>query len=340
MTGLVVRPARRDELGTLRDLARLSGPGFTSLPEDDALLDARLAKSVDAFAASPDAPGEEAYLLMLEDAASGAVLGCAGVKAAVGLKKPFFNYKVFTVAQASAEADRRFDMDVMLLVNEFTGCSEVGSLFVRPEGRGGGAGRLLAQARYLLMAADPSRFSGAVIAELRGDVGPDGQSAFWEDIGARFFRMTFNEADHLSAVSENQFILDLMPKYPIYIDLLSPRAREVIGKTHPDGAGARALLEWEGFRYDRVVDIFDGGPLVSAPRADIRTIRESRTGAARFGVPDNAVPALVSSDRFPEFRVTRADVAVAGDEMTVPPAVADVLQIEEGDAVRVWTRHD
>ena len=58
--------------------------------------------------------------------------------------------------------------------------------------------------------------------------------------------MDFNEADHISAEQDNQFILDLMPKYPIYAALLPKAAQEVMGQTHPAGIGARRFLEKEG----------------------------------------------------------------------------------------------
>ncbi len=79
--------------------------------------------------------------------------------------------------------------------------------------------------------------------------------------------MDFAEADKLSATTDNQFILDLMPQHPIYVDLLPEAARAVIGKCHKDGEGARRLLEWEGFSFSNVIDIFDGGPLDERARA-------------------------------------------------------------------------
>lgn len=334
----LVRAARADELAALRELAVLSGPGFTSLPDDPELLGRRLETSARTFQAGGGGErSQAAYVLMLEETDTGAVLGCAAVKAGVGLAKPFFNFKLLTIAQASAAAERRFDMDVLLLVNEFPGCTEVGSLFLRPEGRGGGAGRLLAQSRYLLIAAAPELFARRVIAELRGVVGADGRSVFWETLGARFFQMGFEEADHLSAVTDNQFILDLMPRYPIYVDLLPPAAQDVIGAVHPDGEGARALLTWEGFRYDRVIDIFDGGPLVSAPRDDIRTLRESAVVRVRPGDPgDDARPALISTDRLRDFRVTRAPARCDGDLAVAPPDVLRALDLTDGEKARIW----
>ncbi|MCG8442123.1 MAG: arginine N-succinyltransferase [Caulobacterales bacterium] len=333
----IVRLARRDDRDAFVELARLSGPGFTSLPDDPARLEARLETSLASVAEAPPTSDKAEYLLMLEETDTGAVLGCAAVKATVGVSSPFFNFKIFTLAQASASASRRFDMDVMMLVNEFPGCTEVGSLFLRAEARGGGAGRLLAQARYLLMAAAPDRFASRVISELRGVVDETGRAPFWDHLGERFFRMSFQDADRLSALTDKQFILDLMPRYPIYVDLLPPEARAALGRTHPDGGGARKLLEWEGFRYDRVIDIFDGGPLMSAPRSDIRTLRESRRAeveaADAAGEPDDL---LVSTDRVEDFRVARARGSLYGAAARVDRAALAALGLSAGDAARVW----
>ncbi len=334
---LIVRPARDSDFDAFSELARLSGPGFTSLPDNEELLRDRIAKSEASFVADVAEHGEESYLLMLEDTASGRIMGCAAVKAGVGLSKPFFNFKLFRIAQSSHVADRRFDMDVAVLVNEFAGSTEVGTLFVHPDFRGGGTGRMLAQSRYLLMAAGPQRFGPVIISELRGLVDDKGRSPFWDALGSKFFRMEFDEADEMSAATDNQFILDLMPKYPIYLDLLPAEARKVVGEVHADGAGAMRLLEWEGFRYDRVVDIFDGGPLVSTPQRDIRTIRESRVVTVRAGSTSGAASSVfLSSDRFPDFRVCRTRVSLGGSQATVDATALAALGLADGDPARVW----
>ena len=264
------------------------------------------------------------------------------MKAGIGLTRPFFNYRIITILQSSTVVNRRFSMDALVLTNEFMGHTEVGTLFLKKEYRGGGygAGRLTAQSRYLLMAAAPDEFGDMVLAELRGVVNPDGISPFWEGVGRQFFEMDFQEADYHSGVTDGQFIMDLMPKYPIYVDLLPPEAREVIGRCHVDGIGALKLLEWEGFRFERVVDIFDGGPQVSSPRDNIRTIRESRSVTFEMGViPDSAPDALVSTDTLGNFRVTwaKCDVSKPG-VVTLDAAVFDALQIEPGHQGRVWVK--
>ncbi|MBX9745883.1 MAG: arginine N-succinyltransferase, partial [Hyphomonadaceae bacterium] len=227
--------------------------------------------------------------------------------------------------------------DVLIGVNDFTGCSEVGSLFVRPEHRVPGVGRALAQCRYLLIAAAPQRFREQVVSELRGVVSPDGVSPFWEAVGRHFFRMDFAEADKLSATTDNQFILDLMPQHPIYIDLLPPEARAVIGKCHKDGEGARSLLAWEGFTFSNVVDIFDGGPLVSASRDHIRTKREARL--VRVTADDNpgeVKRALMAVPRLPDYRCVQARVAADVNGVRTSSATLRALGLASGDEALVW----
>ena len=337
-----MRPAKLHDFDAVMELAELSGPGFTSLPVNEPLIRSRIKDSVDAFTSSIPQIEYGKYLLILEDADTGEIGGCSAVKAGTGIDAPFFNYRIITVAQASQAADKRFDMDALVLTNEFVGYTEVGTLFLKPSHRGGGAGRLAGQSRYLLMAAAPERFGDMVLAELRGVVDHDGQTPFWDAIGQHFFRMSFTEADYLSATTDNQFILDLMPKYPIYVDLLPPEAREVIGRCHADGVGAMKLLEWEGFRFERTVDIFDGGPLVAAQKRNLRTIRESRSVTLKAGVIDPEGPGksgLVSTDALPEFRVAYAKTEMRGeDTVAIDPAVLERLKLKSGAQARVWLR--
>lgn len=336
---LIVRAARRDDIDDFVTLAAAAGTGFTSLSLSRDDLAERLEKSAAAFGSQPDAPGEEIYQLMLEDSESGRILGCAAVKAAVGISKPYFDFKILTMAQASREAERRFDMDFMMLVNDFAGATEVGSLFVSEAARGTGAGRLVAQTRYLLMAAGFERFGDRVLAELRGVVREDGSSPFFDHVTRPFFRMTFDEADRMSAATDNQFILDLMPNHPIYVDLLPQEARDVIGITHDQGVGARKLLEWEGFTYDRYIDIFDGGPLMSVATRQARTARESRRVTVHAATAiDEPVQAIVSNDRVDGFKTTSVLIEADAESARIPAPAMAALGLADGDQARIWTR--
>jgi arginine N-succinyltransferase len=333
----VMRAADPADLEGFLKLREIAGAGFTSLMLDDAAMLKKLELSQTSFASTATSVGAERYFIALEHLETGALAGCCGVKATIGEVPPFFNFRMIREAQSSAPANRRFDMDVLIGVNDFTGCSEVGSLFVRPEHRVAGVGRALAQCRYMLMAAQPQRFRSQVVSELRGVVSPDGVAPFWEAIGRHFFRMDFAEADKLSATTDNQFILDLMPQHPIYIDLLPEEARAVIGKCHKDGEGARALLEWEGFTFSNVIDIFDGGPLVSAPRDHIRTLRESRLVRVEAGANLNdSKRALVAVPSITGFRCVSARAESANGVARMDAAALAALGLKDGDQALVW----
>ena len=338
---LVVRPAKLSDTESFIELARLAGPGFTSLAVSDTDLIERLEKSEKSFAREDESCGDQTYLLMLEDSDTGEVVGCSALKSQVGVGKPFFSFKLLKIVQSSSAANRHFTMDVMLLVNEYSGTSEVGTLFVKPKMRGTGAGRLIAQARYMFIATSPSRFSETIISELRGEVGVDGYSPFWESLGRKFFKMDFNEADKITAETDNQFITDLMPKYPIYTELLSEEAQAVIGKTHPDGQGARALLQDEGFRFENCVDIFDAGPTMVAPRDQIRTVKDSIVLRAKDrGEQKPTHRALVSNNRIADYRAVFVPIGFENDQALISKSALKALRVDETDDVRVFTNRE
>jgi arginine N-succinyltransferase len=338
---LVVRPARPDDYDAFMGFAKRSGPGFTSLPEDEGILRARLEKSVKTFA-SPDPTHVSdggIYLLMIESVKgkghSNRPFGCAAVKTNIGRDVPFFNFRIHTIGQASKAASQRFDMRALTMVNDYTGCTEVGTLFLEPERRGDGAGKLLSLSRFMLMAGAPERFEETVVSELRGIVHLDGRSPFWEVVGRPFYRMDFDEADNLSATSDNQFIIDLSPKHAIYVDLLPDSARGAIGETHPDGAPARRLLEREGLRFEGVIDIFDGGPLLATRVADTRTVRESTLLPLVAGDTHGEERAMVSNNSIADFRCTLVPTRIMADHAVVDIHVLEALNMTERQIGRV-----
>lgn len=333
----IIRAAGPADIEGFKQLREIAGPGFTSLMLDDRAMAAKLEHSRASFASDATGAGEERYLLALEHVADGVLAGCCGVKSTIGETPPFFNFRMITEAQSSAAVNRRFDMRVLIGVNDFTGCSEVGSLFVRPEHRAHGIGRMVAQSRYMLMATAPHRFREQVVSELRGVVSPEGVSPFWEAVGRHFFRMDFSEADKLSATTDNQFILDLTPQHPIYVDLLPESARAVVGHCHKDGLGARRLLEWEGFGFSNVIDIFDGGPLMSVRRDSIRTLRESRLRRLELvGEGSSGMRALLAVPRLGDFRCVSAHIVQNNDAVGVKPATLAALGLEAGAEALVW----
>src|SRR5262245_27586413 len=116
------------------------------------------------------------------------------------------------------------------MVNDYTGASEIGSLFLLPAYRRDGIGKFLSRCRYLMLAQFPDLFDDIVISEIRGVQDKQGESPFYKNLAQHFFQMDFKKADFTYATQGGQFISDLMPKYPIYVNLLDERAQAVIGQ--------------------------------------------------------------------------------------------------------------
>jgi len=328
-----VRPARAADLPAVLELAKLTGGGFTNLPQDEGALARRLAWSDASFARAEATPHNELYLLLLEEVATARIGGTGMVFSRVGAEWPFYSYKISTLTQTSKELDRTLRIEFLSLTSDFDGASEVGGLFLHPDLRTGGLGRLLARARYLFIAQHRARFGDRVIAELRGVMDGQGNSPFWDALGAKFFGISFPEADKFNAVHGNQFIADLMPRHPVYTNLLSDEARAAIGQPHATGRAALAMLLAEGFGFDNYVDIFDGGPTVNARIDDLKSIRGAREAeVAALADAIDAPAQLVATGTLQGFQAFLSPLADAG--RTLPAAIAQPLGIAPGTRIR------
>lgn len=328
----IVRPSRPDDIDALYDMAKLTGGGFTNLPPDRDALTLRLARSARSFAKQEDEPGDDLYVLVLEERPSGRVIGTAQIFARVGDAAPFYSYRLGTLSQTSRELARTFRAEMLTLTTDLEGSSEVGGLFLHPRERAGGLGLLLARSRYLFIAAHRARFTDRVIAELRGVIDEAGGSPFWDGLAGRFFGMNFQEADQFNAVHGHQFIADLMPKHPIYLAMLAESARAVIGLPHPTGRAAMRMLEHEGFRHEGYVDIFDAGPTMAAPIAHLRSVRDAETVTVA-GTGEGGHRALIATGRLDAFRCSYGRVRADPGGVRLDDASAALLRIDVGDTV-------
>ncbi|MEL7691602.1 arginine N-succinyltransferase [Citromicrobium bathyomarinum] len=329
----VIRPSREDDLEHLYEMAKLTGGGFTNLPADRDALNGKLEKSAKAFANTEDALTDETFLLVLENTETGAVRGTCQLMTQVGQQWPFYSYRLNTLTQYSQELDRTVRAEMLHLVTDLEGCSEVGGLFLHPNERAGGLGLLLARSRYLFIAMHRARFAERVLAELRGIIDDRGGSPFWDGVAGRFFGMTFQEADYFNAINGNQFIADLMPKHPVYVAMLDDDAREVIGLPHPTGRAAMKMLENEGFRFEGYVDIFDGGPTMLARTDDVVSVADANPLTLGSAALDSGERALLATGHLTDFRCCYGTRSVDGDSIAIDPAGAETLRVGEGDTV-------
>jgi len=333
-----VRPATGDDFKAIYQMAKLTGGGFTNLPADRGTLVGKLARSDASFTRKEDEQGGDLYMFVLEDPKKRLIRGTCQVFGQVGVTQPFYSYHMSTLTQSSPELGKTFRNQRLSLTTDLEGSSEVGGLFLHPELRAGGWGALLARSRYLFMKKHRARFGDRTLAELRGVMDEAGHAPFWDALAGKFFGMSFPEADEFNAVHGTKFIADLMPRSPIYVALLTEEAKSVIGHPHPSGRAALRMLETEGFLFDRYVDIFDGGPTVTARTDDIRTIRESREEVISEIGDGGPSKVLVAAGRLKDFRACCGSVKKLRKGVKIDPEAAELLEIGVGDTVTMVNR--
>jgi arginine N-succinyltransferase len=331
-----LRAARVTDLEALYEMAKLTGGGFTNLPPDRAALKAKLERAEASFAKDSDTIADELFVLVLENGRTGAVRGTCQLMTQVGQRWPFYSYRLNTLTQYSQELDRTVRAELLSLVTDLEGSSEVGGLFLHPNERAGGLGLLLARSRYMFVAMHRQRFADRILAELRGIIDERGGSPFWDGVAGRFFGMSFQDADYFNAINGNQFIADLMPKHPVYIAMLSEDARSVIGVPHPTGRAAMRMLEDEGFRADGYVDIFDGGPTMVARTDNVTSVKNSCEATVTSLTVSEGERAILATGQLGTFRACFGARVLDGEGgIAIDSASADLLDVCAGD--KVWS---
>ncbi|MCY4356138.1 MAG: arginine N-succinyltransferase [Gammaproteobacteria bacterium] len=338
---MLIRCATANDLDQLLDISASIPTGMTSMPFDKAVWEKRLAAVETDLQKPPDLDLERNYLLVLEDPQSSRIVGTAGIKTAVGLTYPFYNYRLSSEVKISQELEIRSSTKLLNLMNDFTGQTELISLFLLSEYRSRHTGKFLSLCRFLFMSDFPERFSDVIFAEIRGWLNQQGKSPFWESVGRKFFKLPFARADYLNAVHGSGFISDLMPRFPLYLELLPEEAIEVIGKPHDDAVPAKKILEHEGFRCEGVVDIFDGGPIMQCHRDNIRSMKQIRlmtidSLTTRRGDEVNQPLCILSNRRLKDYRLTLSYADFFNeDSLAIPKSTAELLGVEVGNTIRL-----
>jgi len=270
----VVRPALLSDIAALETLAAVTMPGVHTLPKTREKIAASVERSIASFAAHVDIPSEESYLFVLEDRASGALVGTAAIFASAGSNGTYFSFRNDVIQQVSRDLNISHSVHALTLCSELTAYSQLSGFYVRDSA--GLAAALLSRARLLFAVLAPHRFGDRFFVPLAGVTDANGASPFWDALGRKFFKMDFLDAEKVIGGARNRsLIVELMPHYPVYVPLLPGDAQAVMGQIHPDGELAFKLLTAEGFEADDYIDLFDGGPILQAHKNALRSFTGS-----------------------------------------------------------------
>lgn len=337
---MVIRPISHDDLPDFVALATGSGVGVTTLPSNEPLLEKRIYNSVRSFRRSqPKERGN--YVFAIEDSEQPGIVGVSGLEASVGLEQVWYNYRICKVVHASKEIGVHTSNEMLYMVNDLTGMSELCTLFLSPSAREGNNGRMLSKCRLLFLAEFKHLFADKIIAEMRGVSDEAGVSPFWESLGNKFFQMDFSYADYQVGLGNKAMVAELMPKYPIYLFFLSQEARAAVAQPHSNTRPALEMLKEEGFHFNNYIDIFDGGPAMECFVEDVRGVRDSRL--LPFKIDDATQDMvgqrddyLVSNREMEKFRsILVGKSQVKNNELTLSAAQAIALELGSQTELRI-----
>lgn len=333
---MLFRQSLNSDINDIYTLAKGSGIGLTTLSKDIEILKKRLALSTVSFAKTVNKPQNEQYFFVLEDTLTKKVIGTSAIKAINGYDQTAYTFQIVPHQVKSASLNKNIYYETLHIKRNALKSSEICTLYLDPHYRHSHNGLLLSRARFLFIAQNPARFTKKIIAEMRGVANEEGQSPFWQAVGQHFFDLSFAQADRLSSLGDKQFIEDLIPNHPIYVNLLDKAAQEVIGKPHPLTVPAMNILLKEGFTYKKYVDIFDAGPNIEAIKSQIRTINNSQVRLVKHIISSTDAPLYLLASISPYFRATmaRVDTSLA-NEAIIDQETADLLHLKCGDYIRI-----
>jgi arginine N-succinyltransferase len=93
------------------------------------------------------------------------------------------------------------------------------------------------------------------------------------------------------------------------------------------------MLENEGFAFENYVDIFDGGPTMTARTDQVNSIRNARTDTIT-AIADGTIRALGAAGKCADFRCTFANVGEAEGGVTLNTEAAETLGVGPGDTIQ------
>jgi arginine N-succinyltransferase len=335
---IIVRPIDRKDQKAFEEFAYTTHVGVTSLPNNKEALQKKITTSLASFDSQINVPGKELYIFILEDNNRGKQGGTCAIWAKTGVSEPLYFYRIETLYHDHYRLPLPIETRVLHSVTRTEGPSEICGLYLLPEFRHSGLGRLLSLSRFLFIASFPQRFNQSIISNMRGIIDENDRCPFWDGLGKCFLDMEFADVMHEIAITRD-FIPHILPKYPIYVSLLPKKAQEAIGETHPHTTPALSMLSQEGFRFTHEIDIFDGGPMIAAPKIEIQSISNSQTGKVSkiYSEVHTSTEYLISNNRL-DFRACFGKITIENDETVgLYSDVAQALEIKEGDTIRYVT---
>ena len=332
----IIRQATIDDMGELLKLSRLVHS--FNLPQDKDALAAKIARSRRSFAGQAASEREREFVFVLEDTESRSVIGTSSVYSCISWPgHPHLFFRMRKREHYSKDLGTgQLHVTIQLDTDE-SGPSEVGGLILAPGYRRHPErlGWMLSMVRFHFIGLHRRDFKQRILAEMMGALTPDSRSSLWDYLGRRFINLSYTEADTFNQRSK-EFITSLFPRTEIYLSLLPPEARRLVGTVGDETQPALRMLERIGFVNRDHVDPFDGGPYLEAQRDDIPVVRSTFARNLVSARPKGrSLHAIVSAHGTHGFKATRSRVMLSQDGVWLPSETVGALSAKVGDRVGI-----
>lgn len=339
MVEFCLRPLCKEDVQALADMAKDASLGFTNLPVTEELLKRSVESSLASFRERYIEPSQSSYCFILEEVESKSVVGTSSLLVKAGL---FLPYSVLYIERHPIVGYTQNGLSRKGLLYPYSplrGPTELCALYLKPQWRRHGVGRLLSWGRLLFMAAFLERFDERIIAELRGFVDSEGGSPFWSSLGGKILHCTYSEILE-KMIRTPLDINTILPQAPLPICLLSTAAQMTLGRTHTDTQAAFNLLCSQGMRFYQKVSAIDGGPVLEGMARSVEVVAHSKQCEVEAIAPaadDRFIQRALLSNEKIDFRAMQGPVACQGRRgLILTEKMAKILEVVVGDKVRCY----
>lgn len=326
---IVLRPAQLNDISTLERLAQESGPMVSTLPAKRSHLLRKVESSINAFEQEVLTPGEESYLFVLEETLTGQVLGTGGINALAGHQEPFYAFRNDIKIHSSRGLNVHSRIHALTLNHDLSDHSQLCSFYIAPALADSHYPSLITLGRLLYMSLYPMRFANEWMAVLPGIFDEQGRAPFWEHVGRKFFGIDYNQVEYFNSTRDKAFIAEMMPYHPLYVALINEEAQAVMGLVHEGAELQCSLLSEQGFEPDKYIEIFDAGPILTAPRNALSLCQKIKSLTISSNTSNTPTQTfLVGLSNKQGFKACLLEGVLQGDQLQIAEANIEQLNLQ------------
>ena len=149
----IFRLATADDISAITRFTSKADIGLTTVPKSKSAVTDYVTESLDFIAGKP---GANRLLFVAEQ--EGKILGISGIIPRLGVDRPFYSFKRSRHARKATQQDLSVRYDTLQLTTDFDGFTELATIYLAPDARGMGIGRLLSLGRLGFIHAHRERF--------------------------------------------------------------------------------------------------------------------------------------------------------------------------------------